>query len=829
MKRTSMLLALAGLAPVFLSSCGDPVTTESTTSSQQLEVQRDAVSSFTYGVIKRVDGNTVTVDNIDFDITNAEIRQDGDDVSADTLGSGKVVTIRGTTYPKLAAGMADVVTIHPALKGRVEVADLAAKQIQVGGQTISFDANTSFVGLSRRQLETGTPVVEVFAHRAVSGASLRATRIERPSGISILSAAEIEIRGEISALDVDAMTFELAGLIIDYGTAPAEIDVTGGELADGMWVKAESNDPVVDGVLVAVHVEETEPPTPPPTDPGTPPVAALVTIEGVITAFQSPTAFTVNEQLVTTNDDTVFVDGTVDDLALDAELSVAGTLDEGNVLVAEEVVFGAAPPPDATPPDPTPPDPTPPAPAMMEMMITGELGAMDADALTLEVLGLILSTDADTMFVDKVDGEAPVDITFADLAVGDTLKIKASTDGTDILAGKVERRPAMDPPMVMLSGPVDEGIADPTFSIMGVVVETTVDTTFLDMQETPMAAEDFFAALTPGSMVTVDGTMDGAILATQVMVMELAPAPDVPPDTPAPAAADLYVAEGATGGDCSQANPCGTIQDAVALAVAGDVINIGAGIYVENISIGADLDGLTIMGAGVDTTVIVSGTGGDVPKLLPAPVELDVAFDIEAPNVSLSGLTIQHPAIETSRRDVAVLLRESATNALVEGVLMERLRSNENTTPGSRGLLVMLAEGATLRNSEINGYEDNVHIVGNGANIIGNTLSGASRMGITLVHEETLLTSTAAVIEDNIIIGSGSDGIQIQGDNSRVGGNTISESGDYGVHLCGPTSIPLCVGGGATAVASNNVINPNTFSNNGLGDLVDHGSNNILN
>jgi hypothetical protein len=73
------------------------------------------------------------------------------------------------------------------------------------------------------------------------------------------------------------------------------------------------------------------------------------------------------------------------------------------------------------------------------------------------------------------------------------------------------------------------------------------------------------------------------------------------------AAADLFVAQGASGGDGSEAAPYGTIAEALAVASSGTTIHIGAGSYPESIFLNGRQN-LTFVGAGMDTTHLV-GSG----------------------------------------------------------------------------------------------------------------------------------------------------------------------------------------------------------------------------
>lgn len=93
----------------------------------------------------------------------------------------------------------------------------------------------------------------------------------------------------------------------------------------------------------------------------------------------------------------------------------------------------------------------------------------------------------------------------------------------------------------------------------------------------------------------------------------------------------LYV-NGVTGTDSnsctSTANACKTIGHAISLGLAGDVIRVSAGIYVENLTIAT---GLNLVGSGAQKTIIDGGARGTV-----------VAIPNAAAHVTISGLTIRN-------------------------------------------------------------------------------------------------------------------------------------------------------------------------------------------
>jgi len=301
---------------------------------------------------------------------------------------------------------------------------------------------------------------------------------------------------------------------------------------------------------------------------------------------------------------------------------------------------------------------------------------------------------------------------------------------------------------------------------------------------------------------------------------------------PVHAADILFVAAGGTGSDCTATDPCGRIQQAVDRAAAGDHIVVRAGTYVENVTIPAGKDGVTLSGKGHGKTVLQSAGGDLVPKFAPAGVPADIVLDIFATDVSVRHLVIRHPEGSPAKRDLGIFVRPPALNARLVGLRVERARTGfalEPTAPGSRGLFVVRATGTEIRNSSFAGnYQDHLHLPTSQTQVVGNTVRDATRLGIVVIQETPDTLSTGTIIRGNTVTGSGSDGIQIQGDDNIVQANRADGNGGYGILLCGPGAAPACVSPGDSAIASGNVVVGNRARNNALGAIADFGSDNLV-
>jgi len=299
---------------------------------------------------------------------------------------------------------------------------------------------------------------------------------------------------------------------------------------------------------------------------------------------------------------------------------------------------------------------------------------------------------------------------------------------------------------------------------------------------------------------------------------------------PVLAATTYHVQPDGSGAACSAAAPCGSIQHAVDLAAPGDQILVRAGTYEENVTVAVEKKNLTLAGTGQAQVVLQSAGSGQ--KEAPAGVPADIVLDIFAPGVTVRNLTIRHSEGSPSGRDIGVFVRPPALDVTLSNLTVERLRTGNNlepTTPGSRGVLVFRATGTTVRNSLFQGnYEDHIHLPTSAATVLNNDVYNATRLGIVIIQESASSVSVDNVLKDNTVAGSGSDGIQVQGDDNLIQANRVWNNGDYGIHLCGPASSPLCVAPGTGATASGNVVQANQLRDNALGALADFGEDNLL-
>ncbi|MCK5898835.1 MAG: right-handed parallel beta-helix repeat-containing protein [Methylococcales bacterium] len=299
-------------------------------------------------------------------------------------------------------------------------------------------------------------------------------------------------------------------------------------------------------------------------------------------------------------------------------------------------------------------------------------------------------------------------------------------------------------------------------------------------------------------------------------------------------AQEFYVSNKGVGEQCSSTQPCASIQTAINLAKTGDSVSIQAGTYQENLNIPANKEGLILKGSGKLNTIITS-SGGIEGVEAPAGVPADIIIDVFAKKVTIKDLTVLHGEGDVSKHDIGIFVRPPADNAILMQLNVERLRQSNAQTPPppAIGILVMRAMRAVIKNNEfLGGYDDNIHIPTSKALIYKNKIMNANLHGIIIVQEPTPENgtpplSTNNVILDNLIMNSGKEGIEVQGDDNLISNNKLFNNAESGITTCGENSSTCNFPRGQAAVASNTSVFGNSFSNNKkIG--VDEGENTFI-
>ena len=261
---------------------------------------------------------SIVVNGTEFDTTNATIIVEGEEAGVVDLHLGMVVTVYGTDGK---SAVANRVVYNDNVEGPVKniVDNGTSKQFEILNQTVIVNFITEFKGTDFNAIAEDD-VVEVSGFVDDMGV-IWATFLEKTDGLVF------EVTGFVENLDTGSETFKINDLTVDYSAADTS-GLPGGEPVEGLFVEVEGT--LAAGDLRADVIE--------PGDELEVEDAGEIEVTGFVTEALAPNEFTVGNQVVHTDINTVFVDGTPLDIAPGKKLEAEGRL-IGGILFAWEIEF----------------------------------------------------------------------------------------------------------------------------------------------------------------------------------------------------------------------------------------------------------------------------------------------------------------------------------------------------------------------------------------------------------------------------------------------------------------------------------------------------------
>ncbi|WP_105168871.1 DUF5666 domain-containing protein [Pseudoalteromonas sp. T1lg23B] len=415
---------------------------EPTLTVQDVNITTSAVTQFEVdGEALDTEGFFAAIQAGHFVAVNAQATSEGEvlalEIEAKTSADGET-----PEYVKLSGVVHDFVS---------------AEDFKVNGRAITTNEFTHFEDGTPASLEDGV-MVKIKGEEHSDG-SILATKIEFKSEDDV---DEVEVKGVITAF-----TSITDFTVIDQPVTTDEHTIFKGGDSDSLAVDVEVEVEGVlnsDGVLVAHKVDidadqdETE-------------------VSGEISNFISAQEFTVNEQAVTTTDETTFKNGNASRLADGVTVEIEGTLNQDNVLVASKVAFEK----------------------LEKVKLTGEVTALSEQAFT--IADITIEYSQQTQFEH---GDA------SDLAIGITLKVEGRKHSeTLISAEEIEFVDNEQDEHIEVSGKINKFTSATEFSIGARKITTDADTQYIGGE-----AND----LTRGIKIHVKGILqdNNIVLAQQI-------------------------------------------------------------------------------------------------------------------------------------------------------------------------------------------------------------------------------------------------------------------------------------------------------------------------
>lgn len=393
------------------------------------------------------------------------------------LKVGMQVNLQGKQGADGGFAVADSISYDATAKGVVTAVDYAKQTITVLGQEFGVDKRTK-LDIAFIELNTGD-FVEISALHQGQGQYI-ATRIdvEEQSG-------EFEVEGKVSELNLDAKTFKLGALIVDYSQA-SEVE---GTIENDAIVEVEASNLPVEGVLLADSVEVES--------ANSAPSGAVAKFEGIVTQV-SDDAFAIGGHTFTLSDETDYKKGDDDDLQVGMRVFVLAVVTEDDGLIAKKVRFDK----------------------QSEIELTGVIDAIDLEAQTLTVFGSTYFVDSYTQFEDESDAEDN-ELKLEKLNIGDVVEIEAFGFEDAYVVRDLERISASDFNAQQeheVEGKVTAVNAAEQTITVGKLVFAINGATELEL-ESDVDLTVFFEKVAAGDIAEVDYVIQGdALIATKVEV-----------------------------------------------------------------------------------------------------------------------------------------------------------------------------------------------------------------------------------------------------------------------------------------------------------------------
>lgn len=318
-------LAFLGL----LAACNGSVSVDPTVNIPPLPALPPPAATedvSTLGVISGL--NSVTVNGVRYETNSTIVTVNGQLANPSDLELGQIVSLEGTIEVNGPRGTANRINYEATIIGPVESINAALGRLVVMGQTVQTDVDTEF----DPSIDPGTFAgLAVGSSAQISGfldssGEFKATRVEPDT-----TSTGAQVIGSVVGLDLANMLFGVNRLTVDYGSATI-IDLPSGMPADGMFVIVRGS--LVNGILMVDEilslydwdVNQGE----------------RVQVSGLITRFASADDFDINGFSALANANTSFSNGTINDLAANAHITIDGEFATGgDRVLANEISFGS--------------------------------------------------------------------------------------------------------------------------------------------------------------------------------------------------------------------------------------------------------------------------------------------------------------------------------------------------------------------------------------------------------------------------------------------------------------------------------------------------------
>lgn len=404
---------------------------------------------------------SVFVNGIEFETTGTQITIDRGNATENDLRVGMKVEVSA------AGTLASAIVFTPEIKGPIASINSISNRLVVLGQTVIIDGNTIFDGF------TGIAGLVIGDNVIISGfvsnnGDILATYIGK-----LASAPQsFEVKGSVSNHNSGNRIFTIGTLTVDYSAV-----LSPPSISNGSFVEVEGG--LAGSTLFADDIELKVYNASP---------GQSMEIEDVITGITSQTDFTVDGHRVQTKAGTIFEYGTVNNIALNIRVEVAGTVNSQGTLIADKIQFRGL--------------------QTGDVSLQGNIEAVNAGNSTVTLFGLTIHVDSGTIFKDESQ-EALRSFNLTHLQANDFIEIGGFVNSSgDIVAVKLERRNDPGFGNDEIEGPVESENPDNSLVILGINVDVA-GASLKDANDNNVNASTFFSIIRTGDTVEAKGNFNG--------------------------------------------------------------------------------------------------------------------------------------------------------------------------------------------------------------------------------------------------------------------------------------------------------------------------------
>ncbi len=438
----------------------------------------------------RVFINSILVNGIEYDLSQAQIIMNGQSATAVDLKLGMIVQVQGTiTDEENKTGVAHLIAADENVVGPLQSIDEINSRLTVLGQTVIINPFTIFSGfVDINELKSNNIL-------AVSGLTNEMGHILATRIALMLPSDRFQVRGR-AFLDYFEQTATIGHLTVDCSQTPFAETKDEVHLLD---VKGK----LFNNRFIAEQCQLVE-----PTEWDS---FVTIRLDGVITRFNTSTDFDVDHLPVTVSPETQFQLGMVTDLTLGSRLKVKGSRDGNGVLVAEEIQFFNL---------------------TDYVSIKAPIETIATDSKQINLLGIALQLNDDTVFIDNSDELTPFN--WQALRIGDVVQVQGFIDlNTHLpIIQQLQRevRQFGENSVELIGHPDIVEVGTRTLNFFGITImadslanyrdNRTTTGTLLNSRDISLTASEFFTRIqTVKPLIAVEGQWFGQVMIAQQLVI----------------------------------------------------------------------------------------------------------------------------------------------------------------------------------------------------------------------------------------------------------------------------------------------------------------------